>query len=126
MITNIRDLNKSFQDMYLVKNLWENVIVWILRLQGSILYYLMPCLPGSAILTKMPNTFYPFDSMDVTRDYKYKEGSIFERASVTNALKKSKNPAMEFVDKYDVHFSTKVGVLESLALNYILIFTTFS
>lgn len=36
---------------------------------------------------------------DITDEYKFREGSILERASVKNALLKSKNPAAKITKK---------------------------
>lgn len=59
---------------------------------------------GTAILTKKPNSW---QTEDVTHQYKHPEGSILERATVKNALKKAKNPLVAERVK-DVSFSASV------------------
>jgi len=59
---------------------------------------------GTAILTKKANSN---DMEDVVEQYKYKEGSLLERAVMRNVMKKVKNPVLEEQPK-DMQFSARV------------------
>jgi len=63
-----------------------------------------PNTVGSAILTKKPNAYSP---EDITAEYKYKEGSILERAAVRRVMKKVKNPVLEKMPE-DIEFKAHV------------------
>jgi transglutaminase 1 len=59
---------------------------------------------GTAVLTKKPNSY---EVEDVTDQYKYREGSLLERAVMRNVMKKVKNPVLQAQPK-DMVFSTRV------------------
>lgn len=59
---------------------------------------------GSAILTKKPNGY---SAEDISNQYKYKEGSLLERATVRRVMKKVRNPVLE-KQPTDITFTTRV------------------
>merc|ERR1711962_56987 len=63
-----------------------------------------PNTVGSAILTKKANAYSP---ENILNEYKYKEGSILERAAVRRVMKKVKNPVLEKMPE-DVEFKAHV------------------